>query len=72
LEQLKTTEKHLADCRHHTVVLRGLIKFLSKDGYDVSRENVLLDALTDMEARFEAYRERILDRISVKLPCSPN
>jgi hypothetical protein len=49
------------------VVLRGLIDFLSKDGSDVSREKVLLDALTDLEATFDAYRERILDRISVKL-----
>jgi hypothetical protein len=67
LEQLKVAEKHLADCQHHTLVLRGLIDFLSKDGYDVSRENVLLDALTDLEDTFDAYRERILDRISVKL-----
>jgi hypothetical protein len=67
LEQLRAAEKHLADCQHHIVVLRGLIDFLSKDGSDVSREKVLLDALTDLEAKFDAYRERILDRISLKL-----
>jgi hypothetical protein len=49
------------------MVLRGLIDFLDKDGSDVSRENVLLGALMDLEAKFEAYRERILDRISIKL-----
>jgi len=70
LEQLKVAEKHLAVCQHHIMVLRGLIDFLDKNGYEVRRENVLLEALTALEATFRTYRKRILDQIYVRPPSS--
>src|SRR5262249_19846686 len=64
LEQLAVAEKHLADCRHHTAVVRGLIDYLYANGDDTSRENDMLQALTELEAKFDIYRRRILDRVS--------
>jgi hypothetical protein len=64
LEQLAIAEKHLADCHHHTTVVRGLIDYLDANGDDTSRENDMLQALSELEAKFRAYRRSILDRIS--------
>jgi hypothetical protein len=64
LEQLRVAEKHLADCYHHITVVRGLIDYLDGNGQDCSRENELLQALTELEAKFQAYRQSVLDRMS--------
>jgi hypothetical protein len=64
LEQLTVAEKHLADCHHHTAVLRGLINYLDENGHGTSRENDMLQALLELEAKFRGYRQSILDRVS--------
>ena len=64
LEQLAIAEKHLADCHHHIAVVRGLIDYLDANGDDTSRENDMLRAFTELEAKFHAYRQSILDRMS--------
>src|SRR6516162_6888033 len=64
LEQLAVAENHLADCHHHITAVRGLIDYLDANGDDTRRENDMLQALTELEAKFHAYRQSILDRIS--------
>jgi hypothetical protein len=44
--------------------VRGFVDYLDANGDDTSRENDMLQALTELEVKFYAYRRSILDRIS--------
>jgi hypothetical protein len=61
-EQLAVAERHLAQCQGHITKLCALIDSLHRNGENTRRENELLDALSELQTKFEAYRDMIRDR----------
>jgi hypothetical protein len=62
-EQLALAERHLAECQGHITKLHDLIGHLHRNGENTRKENELLDAMSELETKFQAYRDAIRDRL---------
>ena len=62
-QQLAVAEKHLAECQGHIRKLRDLIDHLHRNGENTRQENELLDALSELQTKFQTYRHMILYRV---------
>jgi hypothetical protein len=62
-EQLAIAQKHLADTEDHITRVRELIDQQIRNGENAKREKDLLVVLTELQAKFQAYRQNILDHM---------
>jgi hypothetical protein len=62
-EQLAVAERHLVQCQGHITKLRALIDSLHRNGENTRQENELLDAMSNLQTKFQAYRDMIRDRV---------
>ena len=62
-QELELATQRLASCRRLIAQQQRLIARLALDGKDTSRANQLLTLMLEVEALFDAYRQKILDAL---------